>query len=169
MQCQVLFAVFSFGLSYAALYSAPRPCLMKRFNESSFVCVCNSTYCDTTDSNITPPAGHALVYSSSLAGDRFKRSVISLKRAAVIRNDAVVVTLNISAIRQTIIGFGGTFTDAAGMNIASLPKGAQDNLIRSYFGPEGIEYSLGRIPIASNDFSTDIYSYDFTPGDTYLR
>ena len=38
---------------------------------------------------------------------------------------------------QTIIGFGGAFTDAAGINIAKLSSGAQQNLISSYFGPEG--------------------------------
>ena len=38
---------------------------------------------------------------------------------------------------QTIIGFGGAFTDAAGINIAKLSSGAQQNLISAYFGPEG--------------------------------
>ena len=41
---------------------------------------------------------------------------------------------------QTIIGFGGAFTDAAGINIAKLSSGAQKNLISSYFGPEGEVY-----------------------------
>jgi glucosylceramidase len=39
--------------------------------------------------------------------------------------------------RQTILGFGGAFTDSAGINIASLPPQAQDKLLRSYFAPEG--------------------------------
>lgn len=34
--------------------------------------------------------------------------------------------------------------------------------------PSGIEYTLGRIPIASCDFSTHIYSYDDNPGDLTL-
>ena len=144
------------------------PCQKKYFNQSSFVCVCNSTHCDTIDADVSPPKGQVWVFSTSKDGDRFRRSNTRLKSAAAVPNDGVLIKVSISAIRQTIIGFGGTFTDAAGMNIADLPKEAQSRLINSYFSPEGIEYSLGRIPIASNDFSTDIYSYDFTTGDTGL-
>ena len=162
---------FIFGLILTLAVGAPMPCLKKHFNESSFVCVCNSTYCDSIDTNIQPPSGQLLVYSSSRAGDRFKRTVVDLQSGehSNLPTDAVSIKVNVESLRQTIIGFGGTFTDAAGMNIASLPKGAQNYLINSYFSPEGIEYSLGRIPVASNDFSTDIYSYDFTIGDTGLR
>ena len=39
--------------------------------------------------------------------------------------------------RQTIIGFGGAFTDSAGINIASLPLAAQQKLLQSYFAQEG--------------------------------
>lgn len=31
---------------------------------------------------------------------------------------------------QTILGFGGAFTDAAGLNIASLSNATQDNLMK---------------------------------------
>lgn len=156
------------SLSLPVRHEPPRTCLKKYFNQSSFVCVCNSTYCDTIVTNLTPSKGQVSVISTSKAGDRFNQSVSGLWSAAVVPEGAVLIKVNTSVVRQTIIGFGGTFTDAAGINIANLPKGAQDQLINSYFAPEGIEYSIGRIPIASNDFSTDIYSYDFTPGDTYL-
>jgi len=33
-------------------------------------------------------------------------------------------------MRQTIVGYGGAFTDAAGINIADLPPAAQEKLIR---------------------------------------
>ncbi|CAG2120816.1 unnamed protein product, partial [Medioppia subpectinata] len=59
-----------------------------------------------------------------------------------------------------IIGFGGAFTDAAGINIKSLPQILQKRLIEDYFGETGIEYTLGRIPIGGSDFSTHAYSYD---------
>ena len=36
----------------------------------------------------------------------------------------------------------------------------------SYFS--GIEYNLGRVPMASCDFSTHAYSYDDHPNDTSL-
>ena len=37
------------------------------------------------------------------------------------------------------MGFGGAFTDAAGVNIAKLSAGAQQNFINAYFGPVGKE------------------------------
>lgn len=38
--------------------------------------------------------------------------------------------------------------------------------MESYFGESGIEYTLGRVPIASSDFSESEYSYNDTPNNT---
>lgn len=38
---------------------------------------------------------------------------------------------------QEILGFGGAFTDSATLNIHNLGPKAADNLMQSYFGPEG--------------------------------
>lgn len=39
-------------------------------------------------------------------------------------------------------------------------------LYRGYYSEEGLEYNLGRVPIAGTDFSTHPYSYDdLPPGD----
>ncbi|CAG7817616.1 unnamed protein product [Allacma fusca] len=61
---------------------------------------------------------------------------------------------------QTVMGFGGAFTDAAGLNIRTLSPNTQENLIKSYFGPDGAEYTMGRVPIGGTDFSTRAYTYD---------
>lgn len=34
-----------------------------------------------------------------------------------------------------------------------------ERLRDQYFGAEGIEYTIARVPIASSDFSTNAYSY----------
>ncbi len=60
------------------------------------------------------------------------------------------------------------FTDAAGINIASLPASMQNTLVDNYFGSHGIEYTVGRIPIAGCDFSTYAYSYCDVPNDDNL-
>ena len=85
------------------------------------------------------------------------------------------LTENVTTLRidlqyfyQNITGFGGAFTDSAGINIASLSPESQDTLIRSYFAPEGIRYDTGRVPIAGTDFSTHAYSYDDVEGDVDL-
>ena len=51
-------------------------------------------------------------------------------------------------------------TDSTGINIASLPKDMQKNIIQDFYGKKGIEFSIGRIPIGGSDFSTRPYSYD---------
>lgn len=40
---------------------------------------------------------------------------------------------------------------------------------RSYFGPNGINYSMLRLPMGGTDFSTRPYSYAMTPNDTSLE
>lgn len=41
-------------------------------------------------------------------------------------------------------------------------------VLDAYFGPNGIEYSVGRIPMGSCDFSEETYSFDDVPGDYNL-
>ena len=43
---------------------------------------------------------------------------------------------------QTVKGFGGAFTDAAGINIRNLSEGAQENLLQSYFSSAGTHSQL---------------------------
>ena len=59
--------------------------------------------------------------------------------------------------------------DAATINIKKLSDTLQEYLINSYFSSSGIEYNIGRIPMASCDFSTRIYTYDDTPEDFNLQ
>ncbi|KAL8563546.1 hypothetical protein ACOMHN_060862 [Nucella lapillus] len=110
-------------------------------------------------------SGTFAVYTSSQSGHRF-----SLTTGKVASNTSadVVVEVHKNKTRQSIIGFGGAFTDAAGINIAGLPAAAQDKLIRAYFASDGLQYNIGRIPMASCDFSTHPYSYDDVAGDLDL-
>ncbi|KAG8431733.1 hypothetical protein GDO86_020238, partial [Hymenochirus boettgeri] len=62
-------------------------------------------------------------------------------------------------------GFGGAVTDSASLNILSLSQETQQNLLKSYFSEEGIGYNILRVPMASCDFSTRIYTYLDTAGD----
>ena len=56
-------------------------------------------------------------------------------------------------------------TDAATINILNISSTLQDKLLHSYFGTSGIEYTIGRVPMASCDFSTREYSYNDVDGD----
>lgn len=79
------------------------------------------------------------------------------------------MTLNRSKTYQSIIGFGGAITDAAGTNIYSLSADLIDKFVKSYFdAATGIEYGVIRVPLAGVDFSSRKYTYDEVSGDFNL-
>mmetsp|Transcript_48365 Transcript_48365/g.121754 ORF Transcript_48365/g.121754 Transcript_48365/m.121754 type:complete len:509 (-) Transcript_48365:197-1723(-) len=117
--------------------------------------------------SIPVEAQKASLYQTSKGnGDLLAKSVIELKSNPT-RSSAAYV-LSTSKKFQTILGFGGAFTEAAALTISKLPEGLQEEIVQAYFGPQGHQYSLGRVPIASCDFSTSSYSYDDVPGDLNL-
>ena len=71
---------------------------------------------------------------------------------------------------QTIIGFGGAFTDASADVFAKLSKDAQEQFLKTSFDPvAGNGYTLCRTTIHSCDYAEDMYTYDDTAGDTELK
>jgi glucosylceramidase len=61
---------------------------------------------------------------------------------------------------QSIIGFGGAFTEAAAYNFSKLSKDQQSKITSLYFDPkDGLRYSMGRIAMNSCDFALGNYSY----------
>jgi len=71
---------------------------------------------------------------------------------------------------QTILGFGGAFTDAASDVFAKLPKESQEQFLKACFDPvEGNGYTLCRTTIHSCDYAEDSYTYDDTPDDKELK
>ena len=60
---------------------------------------------------------------------------------------------------QTILGFGGAFTEASNLNYLNLSTDTKQSFIKDYFTEDGISYSICRVPIGSTDFSEKSYSY----------
>lgn len=61
---------------------------------------------------------------------------------------------------QTFGGIGGALTDASAAVWKSMPPERKEEFIKAYFDREsGIGYTLGRLSIASCDFSTEDYDY----------
>ncbi|KAH7699892.1 O-glycosyl hydrolase family 30 protein [Aphelenchoides avenae] len=157
----------------------------RRSYSGGIVCVCNARECDDIEPLGRLQRDQVAVYTSNKYRKR-------LERANVVFNDAkrcvkksfrrfvldggtledsnpARIVVKPKKTFQKIVGFGGAFTDAAGINIKSLSPAARERLLESYFGENGIEYSFGRVPIASNDFSTRVYSYLDTPDDFDLK
>lgn len=109
---------------------------------------------------------------STLAGKRFAITQLneSLSGQAELDSaselDEVEIDLNVR--HQPILGWGGSFTDSALLNIKSLSEELSIRLMESYFGKNGLQYNFGRVPIGSSDFSTRPYTYDSQPNDYEL-
>jgi glucosylceramidase len=61
---------------------------------------------------------------------------------------------------QSVVGIGGSLTDASAETYAKLPKEKQQELLAAYYDVDkGIGYSIARTNIQSCDFSSGSYSY----------
>uniref|UniRef100_T1JDD3 Glucosylceramidase n=1 Tax=Strigamia maritima TaxID=126957 RepID=T1JDD3_STRMM len=133
--------------------------------------MCNSTVCDTLGPVTPVGSGQYVVYTSNKAGLRFYRQVHKFTPKTTHNKmkfpDGKIPTSEVNREHtfQTVLGFGGAFTDAAGINILQLSAPVQEKLIQSYFSTEGIEYTFARVPMAGSDFSTHTYSYNEEEGD----
>ena len=129
--------------------------------------MCNCDHCDTIPApeRLEPP--QYLVYTSNKAGLRFQKDVGTFEQPSENAENQIVV--NSGQQYQTILGWGGAFTDSTGINIGSLEVSVQEKLLRSYFSEDGIEYSLCRVPIGGTDFSTHGYTYDDGDEDLDLK
>lgn len=133
------------------------PCRARKTNSSSIVCVCDSTYCDTLPTLEEITEGTYQLFTSSYDGLRFQKETGQFSED--LEESPYSLTIDRSIKYQTIVGFGGAFTDSAGINLKSLPEAAQEKLLRSYFSSDGSEYSLGRVPVGGTDFSERGYTY----------
>ncbi|HUA93166.1 MAG TPA: glycoside hydrolase family 30 beta sandwich domain-containing protein [Terracidiphilus sp.] len=64
---------------------------------------------------------------------------------------------------QSILGFGGAFTDASCYLFSKMDAGQRAKLLQEFFGPGGLGLSVGRTCIGSSDYSCSAYSFDDSP------
>lgn len=109
----------------------------------------------------------AMIVQTSKSGDKLaEKGTLRFKPT---RNEKVpLVDLDPEKRFQKIFGFGGSFTEASAYVLDGLGKEKRQEVLHSYFSPEGAAYSLARTHMGSCDFSLSNYSYADTPGDTLL-
>lgn len=81
-------------------------------------CVCNASYCDQVPALPNLAADSFAVYSSSKSGQRLSLAVGSMDQPPL-SGPTVTLTIDAAQTFQTIVGFGGAFTDAATVRFAS--------------------------------------------------
>ena len=69
------------------------------------------------------------------------------------------VKLDLTKTYQTWLGFGGAFTEAACFNLLKLDINKRIEAMNDYFSENGLNYNMGRIPMASSDFSLGPFDY----------
>ena len=85
------------------------------------------------------------------------------------KNDNSIVKINKSIERQTLLGFGGSFTEASSSIYSGLDIDKKEEIIEAYFGASGNRYSMARTHINSCDFSLENYAHVEAAGDRELK
>jgi len=78
------------------------------------------------------------------------------------------ITLTPSTKYQSILGFGGAFTEAATSTISKLTSALQNQILEAYYGSTGHKYTVGRVHMNSCDFSLASYNFDNVSKDYSL-
>ncbi|MDH3298651.1 MAG: glycosyl hydrolase family 30, partial [Gemmatimonadota bacterium] len=110
----------------------------------------------------------ATVIQTSRGGDKLAE-IATLKFTEAKSTDRPVIALDPAAEYQTILGFGGSFTESTAYVLGQLSDEKRQEVIEAYFGPSGADYTLTRTHINSSDFSLGNYAYADVPGDTELE
>jgi glucosylceramidase len=116
---------------------------------------------------LTAMAQNALditVYETSSSGHK-----LTLLQDFSARESAPVIKIQPRKKFQTIIGFGGSFTEASASLLNRMSDENRDKIIQAYFGENGAKYSLTRTHMNSCDFSLSNYSYASVEGDKELK
>ncbi|HVU47601.1 MAG TPA: glycoside hydrolase family 30 beta sandwich domain-containing protein [Terracidiphilus sp.] len=70
------------------------------------------------------------------------------------------VTVDASQRFQSVLGFGGAFTDASCYLLSRMDAEQRRKLLNEFFGQDGLGLSMGRTCMGASDYSRTAYSYD---------
>ncbi len=80
------------------------------------------------------------------------------------------VMLRTEERRQQVEGFGVCFNELGWTALQRLDESVREDILAELFTPgRGTGFTVCRMPLGANDFSTDWYSYDETEGDLALE
>ncbi|MFU8792515.1 MAG: glycoside hydrolase family 30 protein, partial [Acholeplasmataceae bacterium] len=97
-----------------------------------------------------------VIRTSLTHNERLKEVEIEHQKKASLKE--IVIDKNKEA--QTMIGFGGAFTESSAYNLGRINKTLRDQAIKAYFDPvDGLGYTMGRVSIHGCDFSLGSYLY----------
>lgn len=92
-----------------------------------------------------------------------------LKPAAGRTGGAATVEIGDAPYAEDLVGFGVAITGSSCYLLNKMQKERRDEFLKGIYGEKGLGLSVGRITMASSDYSAELYSYDDTEGDTALE
>lgn len=104
------------------------------------------------------------LYETSASGNQLKQ--IELRDH---QSEVKSIVLKPDEQYQSILGFGGAFTEASAYLLNQLSPANRQLIIDAYFSEDGANYTLTRTHINSCDFSLGNYAYAMTDGDLNLE
>lgn len=79
------------------------------------------------------------------------------------------ITINLEEKLQQINGFGACFNELGWEALLSLQEKERNKIITDLFSGEGVNFTLCRMPLGSNDYSLSYYSYNDVPEDFEMK
>lgn len=73
------------------------------------------------------------------------------------------------ASKGTFDGFGVAITGSSCYELSTMEPEKRDAFLNDIYGKDGLNLSVARVSIGASDYSTSVYSYCDTPGDTELK
>jgi glucosylceramidase len=67
-----------------------------------------------------------------------------------------------------LVGFGGCFNELGWKALQALSPDDRDHVLDLLFGPQGLHFEVGRLPMGASDYALEWHSYDETDGDLAL-
>ena len=126
-----------------------------------------STACPGRAERSTEPSTWRATSSSR---DGARLAALPVAPVAAGSTDGPRVWVDASRRFQTVLGFGGAFTEAAAVTWQALPEAQREALLHAYFDPaSGHGYTLGRVHMGSCDFALGHYAHAEVPGDLALQ
>ena len=105
-----------------------------------------------------------VVHETSAAGRRLEKIAARPSGSA----SPLTIVIHPEQEFQSILGFGGSFTEATAHVLGRLSAAKRRDVLEAYFGASGARYTLARTHINSCDFSLGHYSYAPVAGDADL-
>lgn len=109
------------------------------------------------------PSGPVKIWGTFRDQRHMPGDALAWKPTAEIAADAI--TLDPSATRQEMLGFGAALTDASCYVLSQLRDQERASLMQELFAPGQMAMNVCRTCIGSSDYSTELFSYDDSEQD----